>query len=94
MIAYAPQNPWIMDKLVRENVLLGCKHNLIKYASVIGSCRLDVDLAQHCDGKNPIAGNRGVQLSGGQRARITLGRAFYCNANTILLNNPLLAANS
>ena len=33
-----PQDPWIMDGTVRENVLLGCEYNSIKYASVIRSC--------------------------------------------------------
>jgi ABC-type lipoprotein export system ATPase subunit len=43
-IAYAPQDPWIMDGTVRENVLLGCEYDSIKYVSVIRSCGLDVDL--------------------------------------------------
>ncbi len=38
---------------------IGCKYDLFKYASVIGSCGLDVDLAQHGDGDNTIVGDRG-----------------------------------
>ena len=33
LIAYAPQDPWIMDGMVRENVLLGCEYDSIKYVS-------------------------------------------------------------
>ena len=60
LIAYTPQDLWIMDGAVRENVLLGCEYNWIKYASVIGSCRSDMDLAQHRDGNNTMVINRGV----------------------------------
>ena len=71
-IAYAPQDPWIMDGTVRENVLLGCEYDSIKYASVIRSCGLDVDLAQLRDGDDAIVGDRGVQLSGGQVSRVVV----------------------
>ena len=52
---------------------IGCKYDSFKYASVIGSCGLDVDLAQHCDGDNTIVGDRGVQPFSRQRVRIALG---------------------
>ncbi len=66
---------------------IGCKYNSIKYASVIGSCGLDRDLAQHCDGDNIIVGNRVVQPFSRQRMGIALGQAFYCDADIILPNN-------
>ena len=71
-IAYAPQDPWIMDGTVRENFLLGCEYDSIKYASVIRSCGLDVDLAQLRDGDDTIVGDRGAQLSGGQVSRVVI----------------------
>ncbi len=52
------------------------EYDLFKYASVIGSRGLDVELAQHCDGNNTIVGDRGVQPSQRQRARIALDLAF------------------
>ena len=55
---------------------------------MIGSCGLDEDYAQHRDGNNTIVGDRGVQPSQRQRARIALDLAFYCDADTILLKNP------
>ncbi len=66
---------------------IGCKYDSFKYASVIGSCGLDVDLVQHHDGDNTIVGNRGVQPFSRQRAGIALGQAFYRDADTILPNN-------
>ncbi len=66
---------------------IGCKYDSFKYASVIGSCGLDRDLAQHCNGDNTIVGDRGVQPFSRQRAGIVLGHDLYRDANTILPNN-------
>ncbi len=66
---------------------IGCKYNLFKYASVIGSCRLGGGLAQHCDGDNIIVGDRGVQPFNRQCAEIALGQALSPDADTILLDN-------
>ena len=65
----------------------GCEYDLFKYTSVIESCGLDVDLAQHCDGDNTIVGDRGVQPFSRQRVGIASGKAFYHDAITILPNN-------
>ncbi|KAL7547829.1 hypothetical protein ACHAWF_011101 [Thalassiosira exigua] len=93
-VAYAPQDPWIMDGTVKENILLGLDFNPMLYSDVIHACGLDVDLAQLRDGEGTIVGDRGVQLSGGQRARIALARAFYRDADVILLDDPLSAVDS
>ena len=93
-VAYAPQDPWIMDGTIKENILLGLEYNADLYKTVIDSCGLNVDLGQLRDGENTIVGDRGVQLSGGQRARIALARAFYRDADVILLDDPLSAVDS
>jgi hypothetical protein len=64
---------------------IGCEYYLFKYASVIGSCGLDRDLAQHHNGDNTIVGNRGVQPFSRQHAGIALGHDFY-RITTILPN--------
>jgi len=93
-IAYAPQDPWIMDGTVKENILLGLPYDAEFYNEVINACGLNVDLAQLRYGEETIVGDRGVQLSGGQRARIALARAFYRNTDVILLDDPLSAVDS
>ena len=90
-IAYAPQDPWIMDGTVRENIVLGRPFNADFYDSIVNACGLNVDFAQLRDGEDTIVGDRGVQLSGGQRARIALARAFYRDADILLLDDPLSA---
>jgi ABC-type multidrug transport system fused ATPase/permease subunit len=90
-IAYAPQDPWIMDGTVRENILLGRPLDSDFYDSIVNACGLNVDFAQLRDGEDTIVGDRGVQLSGGQRARIALARAFYRDADILLLDDPLSA---
>eukprot|EP00804_Cyclotella_cryptica_P018853 CCRYP_020942-RD/>CCRYP_020942-RD protein AED:0.33 eAED:0.33 QI:0/0.9/0.90/1/0.9/0.90/11/87/1336 len=93
-IAYAPQDPWIMDGTVRENILLGRPFDADFYDSIVNACGLNVDFAQLRDGEDTIVGDRGVQLSGGQRARIALARAFYRDADILLLDDPLSAVDS
>ena len=63
----------------------------MQYAKVVAACRLDVDLTRICDGAGAVVGDCGVQLSGGQRARIATARAFYRDADVVLLDDPLLA---
>lgn len=93
-IAYAPQDPWIMDGTVRENILLGRPYLPSWYKSVVIACSLDIDFAQLRRGEDTTVGDRGVQLSGGQRARIALARAFYRDADVLLLDDPLSAVDS
>jgi ATP-binding cassette subfamily C (CFTR/MRP) protein 4 len=93
-MAYAPQDPWIMDGTVKENILLGLPYEAEFYSEVINACGLNVDFAQLRRGEETIVGDRGVQLSGGQRARIALARAFYRNTDIIILDDPLSAVDS
>lgn len=93
-VAYAPQDPWIMDGTIKDNILFGLSFNSELYSSVIKACGLDVDFLQLRQGENAIVGDRGVQLSGGQRARIALARAFYRDSDIILLDDPLSAVDS
>jgi ABC-type Mn2+/Zn2+ transport system ATPase subunit len=65
-LAYAPQDPWIMDGTIRENILLGREFKSEHYSAVVNACGLDVDIVQLRDGEDSIVGDRGVQLSGGQ----------------------------
>ena len=91
-ISYAPQLPWIMADTIRANILFGKAMDEERYTTVIKACCLDIDLQNFGDvGDLLMIGDKGLNLSGGQRARISLARALYANADLYLLDDPLAA---
>ena len=92
--SYAQQESFIMDGTVRENILFGSDLNEEWYLQVIHACGLTQDLEQLLNGDATIVGDRGVQLSGGQRARIGLARAIYRDARVVVLDDPLSAVDA
>jgi len=73
-ISYAAQNPWIFTGSVKENIVLGNPFVSNWYASVIDACSLTHDLALFSHGDNTLIGDKGITLSGGQKARVSLAR--------------------
>lgn len=73
-IAYVSQEAWSFNASVRENILLGREYDPYRYAQVIMVCALAKDLRRLPHGDQTLVGERGVMLSGGQKARITLAR--------------------
>ncbi|GBG25519.1 ABC transporter ATP-binding protein [Hondaea fermentalgiana] len=93
-IAYAPQQPWIISATIRENILFGNAMESARYKEVIKACSLRSDLKLFPEGDMAFIGERGLNLSGGQKARISLARAVYADADIVLLDNPLSAVDS
>lgn len=93
-MAYAPQDPWIMDGTVRENIIMGLEMNDTWYHKVVDSCGLRTDFLQFLNGDSTLVGDRGVQCSGGQRARIGLARALYRDADVLVVDDPLSAVDA
>ncbi|XP_014258970.1 probable multidrug resistance-associated protein lethal(2)03659 isoform X2 [Cimex lectularius] len=90
-MSYASQDAWLFHGSVRQNILFGEEFNKEKYKKVIRACALKTDFEQLPFGDKTIVGERGVSLSGGQRARINLARAVYKDADIYLLDDPLSA---
>lgn len=90
-IGYVAQNPWIFNGSVRENILFGLKYDEELYTETIAACALKDDLAILPDGDATIVGEKGLSLSGGQKARLSLARAVYARADVYLLDDPLSA---
>ena len=90
-IAYACQTPWVFSGTIRQNILFGKEYNHDAYERAIEICSLTEDLALFPRGDMTHVGERGVSLSGGQRARVNLARAVYSNADIYLLDDPLSA---
>jgi ABC-type multidrug transport system fused ATPase/permease subunit len=90
-ISYVPQEAWLLNMSLRDNILFGSPFDVKKYNRVIRVCALDKDLAMMENGDLTEIGERGVNLSGGQRQRISLARAVYNMGNIMLLDDPLSA---
>jgi ATP-binding cassette subfamily C (CFTR/MRP) protein 4 len=93
-VSYAAQEAWIFSASVRQNILFGQEMDQDKYQKVIRVCALEDDLSLFPHGDQTLVGERGVMLSGGQKARISLARAVYRDADIYLLDDPLSAVDA
>ncbi|KAI4485478.1 hypothetical protein M0804_006983 [Polistes exclamans] len=93
-VAYVSQQPWIFASSIRQNILFGHIMDKSRYKKTIQVCQLNEDIASFPHGDKTIVGERGISLSGGQRARINLARAVYANADIYLLDDPLSAVDA
>lgn len=90
-VAYVSQVPWILNGTVRENILFGHKYDPKFYQQVLEACALSVDLKILPKKDKTEVGEKGISLSGGQKARLSLARAVYARADVYLLDDPLSA---
>jgi ABC-type multidrug transport system fused ATPase/permease subunit len=93
-IAYASQQCWILNATVKENIVFGYKWDADFYEKTVKACALVDDFAQLPDGDETVVGERGISLSGGQKARVSLARAVYARADIYLLDDVLSAVDS
>ncbi|XP_026820606.1 multidrug resistance-associated protein 4-like isoform X2 [Rhopalosiphum maidis] len=94
VISYASQEPWLFVGSIQKNILFDSPMDKHRYKQVIEVCALKKDFEQFSCGDKTIVGERGVTLSGGQRARINLARAIYKQADIYLLDDPLSAVDT
>ncbi|XP_059794613.1 ATP-binding cassette sub-family C member 10 isoform X5 [Balaenoptera ricei] len=90
----ATQEPWIQFATIRDNILFGKTFDAQLYKEVLEACALDDDLSILPAGDQTEVGEKGVTLSGGQRARIALARAVYQEKELYLLDDPLAAVDA
>ncbi|GAA5856811.1 hypothetical protein JCM8547_008855 [Rhodosporidiobolus lusitaniae] len=93
-VAYSAQLPWLRHASIKENILFGSPFDKERYQAVTEACALRSDLAIFSAGDETEIGERGISLSGGQKARVALARAIYSRANTVFLDDPLSAVDS
>ncbi|XP_033725322.1 multidrug resistance-associated protein 1-like [Pecten maximus] len=93
-LAYVPQEAWIQNLTLRENILFGKTYQQKKYRKVLEACQLIPDLSILTAGDQTEIGQKGINLSGGQKQRVSLARAVYNNADVYLLDDPLSAVDS
>ncbi|GAA6016243.1 hypothetical protein JCM10207_000442 [Rhodosporidiobolus poonsookiae] len=93
-LSYAAQHPWLESLSVRDNILFGYVADEKRYRAVIKACALERDLEILPEGDRTFVGERGVSLSGGQKARLALARAIYAPTTHILLDDVFSAVDS
>ncbi|XP_075738398.1 multidrug resistance-associated protein 1 isoform X3 [Rhipicephalus microplus] len=90
-LAYVPQQSWIQNATVKGNVVFMNRLDEDRYREVIESCALLPDLEILPGGENTEIGEKGINLSGGQKLRLSLARAVYHDADVYLLDDPFSA---
>ncbi|KAJ7187879.1 hypothetical protein C8R46DRAFT_1157119 [Mycena filopes] len=90
-VSYAAQESWVMNDTIRNNILFNTPMDEERYNKVLYQCCLERDLELWDAGDETEVGEKGLTLSGGQKARITLARAIYSHTQLILLDDVLAA---
>ncbi|RDW25607.1 P-loop containing nucleoside triphosphate hydrolase protein [Yarrowia lipolytica] len=86
--------PWIQNATVRDNIVFGRKFDSEWYRTVVTACQLSQDLKIMTHGDNTMIGERGITVSGGQKARINLARAIYGNPEILIMDDVLSAVDA
>lgn len=90
-VAYSAQEPWILNATVKDNILFGSREDPVFYNLVLEACALTRDLELLADGDQTEVGEKGISLSGGQKARIAIARTVYSRADVQIYDDPLSA---
>lgn len=93
-IAYVAQIPWIENASIKDNILFGLPYDEERYSTAVDVCALKKDLEMLSDGENTEIGANGINLSGGQKWRITLARAMYSRAGILVLDDIFSAVDA
>ncbi|KAH9478408.1 ABC transporter 7 [Psilocybe cubensis] len=92
--AYVPQATWLRNASIKDNILFNLPYDEDRYLKTLEVCALVSDLEILEDGDESEIGERGVNLSGGQKARVSLARAVYSRASILLLDDVLSAVDA
>lgn len=97
IIGYVPQNVYLIDDTIRNNVAFGINENEISEGKVwdaLQQAQLKEFIEQLPMGLDTMVGDRGIRLSGGQRQRIAIARALYFNPDILLLDEATSSLDS
>ncbi|XP_028841265.1 multidrug resistance-associated protein 1 [Denticeps clupeoides] len=93
-VAYVPQQAWIQNATLRDNIFFGQERKEVWYKRVLEACALLPDLEILPAQDATEIGEKGLNLSGGQKQRVSLARAVYRKADVYLLDDPLSAVDA
>ena len=90
-ISFVSQSPWILNATVEENILFFSPKDEEKYKKILSISQLEPDLLTLPKGDQTEIGEKGLNLSGGQKARISIARAIYSDSEIYIFDDPLSA---
>lgn len=93
-ISFVAQIPWIENATIKDNILFGLPFDEDRYNKTIEACALRKDLAMLPDGESTEIGANGINLSGGQKWRLTFARALYSRAGILVLDDIFSAVDA
>ncbi|RDA86044.1 hypothetical protein CP532_4687 [Ophiocordyceps camponoti-leonardi (nom. inval.)] len=93
-VAYVGQSPWLESASFRDNILFGLPLLEDRYDRVLEACALKRDLEILTDGDQTELGANGINLSGGQKWRVTLARAIYSRAEILVMDDIFSAVDA
>ena len=89
IVSYSPQETYLSDSTIAENIALGIDKELINYERInkaVEYAQLKELINELPDGINSSVGEKGANLSGGQKQRIGLARTIYKGSDFIILD--------
>eukprot|EP00937_MAST-01D_sp_MAST-1D-sp2_P002959 g2959.t1 len=92
--ALVAQEPFVLSATLRQNIVFTRADDDERFDEVAAACALLPDLQLLPAGDGTVIGERGINLSGGQRARVALARAAYARPDIVLLDDPLSAVDA
>lgn len=96
-LAYIPQQIFLSDDTIRNNVAFGIEEDKIdddKVWKALREAQLEEFVKNQPDGLDSMVGERGVRISGGQRQRIGIARALYDDPEILVLDEATAALDS
>lgn len=90
LVTYLPQKPYIFQGTIANNIRMGCAGaTMEEVQSAARQAKADEFIAALPEGYNTIVGERGYGLSGGEKQRLAIARAFLRNTPVIILDEPM-----
>ena len=90
-LSFVEQKSWIQNQTIKENILFGRSFDSKRYNATVKACQLTRDLEILPASDDTEIGEKGINLSGGQKARVSLARAVYSDTEIVLLDDPISA---
>ncbi|KAI1733387.1 ABC transporter [Xylaria scruposa] len=87
VIGFCDQNPFLLNTMLKENIVGYSDFDALRYKEVLKATELDIDVALFPAGHDTKAGSNGIMLSGGQRQRVSLARALYLRSNFLVIDD-------